>query len=74
MRLDLNKDGRVDLDDLKKAIHELYEFLRDFDYVSKATEIKSTLYNEAIKYMKRDLQGEERTQDQYDEKRDFSQE
>lgn len=72
MRLDLNKDGRVDAEDLKSAIHELYEFLRDFDYVSKATEIKSTLYNEAIKYMKRDLQGDDKSsQDQYDEKREL---
>ena len=51
MRLDFNQDGRVSMDDLRIAVEELYEFLRSYDYISKATEIKSTLYNEAIKYM-----------------------
>ena len=55
MRLDFNDDGHVDLDDIKKGVHELYEFLINYDYYAKATEIKSTLYQEAIKYMKKDL-------------------
>lgn len=58
MRLDFNKDGHVSLDDIKTGATELFEFLKNFDYLSKATEIKSSLYQEAIKYMKRDLNGE----------------
>lgn len=55
MRLDFNHDGKVSLEDIRKGIHDLYEFMRDFDYFNKALDIKSTLYNEAIKLMKMDL-------------------
>ena len=44
MRLDFNKDGHVSIEDIKAGAHELLEFLRNFDYLSKATEIKSSLY------------------------------
>ena len=33
----------------------MFEFLKNFDYLQAATEIKSSLYQEAIKYMKKDL-------------------
>ena len=65
MRLDFNQDGQVSVEDLRKAIQELYEFFRNYDYISRATEIKSTLYSEAIKYMQRDLQNEERQQESH---------
>ena len=55
MRLDFNQDGKVSIEDLKKTVKELYDFMRNYPYYNKATEIKSTLYNEAIKYMQRDL-------------------
>jgi hypothetical protein len=55
MRLDFNKDGHVSVEDLRRGIQELYEFMKNYDYFQKATEIKSTLYEEAIKYMKKDL-------------------
>ena len=55
MRLDFNKDGQVSIDDIKKGAQELFEFLKSFDYLQAATEIKSSLYQEAIKYMKKDL-------------------
>lgn len=55
MRLDFNKDGHVSIDDIRKGAHELFEFLKNFDYLQAATEIKSSLYQEAIKYMKKDL-------------------
>jgi hypothetical protein len=58
MRLDFNKDGHVSIEDIKQGANELFEFLKNFDYLQKATEIKSSLYQEAIKYMKRDLNGE----------------
>ena len=44
MRLDFNKDGHVSIDDIKQGAQELLEFLRNFDYLQKATEIKSSLY------------------------------
>lgn len=44
MRLDFNKDGHVSLEDIKQGAQELLEFLRNFDYLNKATEIKSSLY------------------------------
>ena len=51
MRLDFNRDGHVTLEDIKAGAHELVEFLRKFD----PAEIKSSLYQEAIKYMQSDL-------------------
>lgn len=65
MRLDFNQDGQVSVEDLRKAIQELYDFLRNYEYITRATEIKNTLYNEAIKYMQRDLQNEERQQESH---------
>ena len=53
MRLDFNRDGQVTLEDIKAGAQELLEFLRKFE--SKAHEIKSTLYQEAINYMQSDL-------------------
>lgn len=67
LRLDFNNDGHVTFDDIKKGVHELYEFMVNYDYYSKAHEIKSKLYNEAIKYMKRDLQNEDRENEREDE-------
>jgi hypothetical protein len=58
MRLDFNKDGHVSIDDIKLGASELYEFLKNFDYLQAATDIKSSLYQEAIKYMKKDLTGD----------------
>ena len=55
MRLDFNKDGQVSIEDIKIGAQELFDFLRNFDYLQAATEIKSSLYQEAIKYMKKDL-------------------
>jgi hypothetical protein len=56
LRLDFNKDGHVSVEDLRKNITNLYEFMLSYDYFQKATEVKSRLYEEAIKYMKKDLQ------------------
>ena len=58
MRLDFNKDGHVSIEDIKKGAQELLEFLKNFDYLSAATEIKSSLYQEAIKYMKKEVNSE----------------
>ena len=55
MRLDFNTDGQVSIEDIKTGAQELFEFLKSFDYLQAATDIKSSLYQEAIKYMKKDL-------------------
>jgi hypothetical protein len=56
LRLDFNKDGQVSIEDIKKSAHELLEFLKRFDYLSAVTEIKSSLYEEAIRYMKKEVE------------------
>jgi len=51
MRLDFNNDGSVSVDDLKKSMVQLYDFLRNFDIIEATTTIKSKLYTDAISYM-----------------------
>ena len=60
MRLDFNKDGNVSIEDLRKGVHELYNFMMNYEYLQKAIEIKSHLYNDAIKYMHKELHQNER--------------
>ena len=60
MRLDFNKDGHVSIEDIKQSAQELFEFLKNFDYLQAATSIKSSLYQEAIKYMKSDIGSDHR--------------
>jgi hypothetical protein len=60
MRLDFNKDGHVSIEDIKQSAQELFEFLKNFDYLQAATSVKSSLYQEAIKYMKTDLSSDQR--------------
>lgn len=68
MRLDFNNDGKVSAEDLKRAFLELFEFMRNFEYFNKAIEIKSSLYQEAIKLMKRDLRrDQEKKESGFDE-------
>lgn len=58
LRLDFNNDGKVSIDDLKKGAHELFEFMKNYEYIQKAIEIKSAIYDEAIKFMKKDLKND----------------
>ncbi len=48
MKLDFDKDGLVSVDDLREGMLELYQFMKSFEYVAKAQEIKSTVYQQAI--------------------------
>lgn len=72
LRLDFNNDGHVSTEDLKNDFNQMYKFLKNFEYYEKAVEIKSKLYEEAIKYMKKDLQNEKKSResdlDENDEK------
>jgi hypothetical protein len=56
LRMDFNNDGAVTTEDLKESFKGLYEFIKNYQYYEKAVEIKSQLYQEAIKYMKKDVQ------------------
>lgn len=52
LRLDFNSDGKVSMDDLRKGLTELYEFLKSYDYIEATQKIKSAVYEEAQKYIK----------------------
>lgn len=51
MRLDFNKDGTVSIDDVRQGLKELYEFLKNYDYIEATTRIKSSVYEEARRYL-----------------------
>lgn len=51
LRLDFNKDGMVSIDDVRKSLTELYEFLKSYDYIEATTRIKSEVYAQAKVYM-----------------------
>jgi len=70
MRLDFNHDGKVSIEDIRKGIHELYEFMKNFDFFNTAMEIKSTIYSEAIKMMKRDTKKGDKEKDDKDADQD----
>lgn len=52
LRLDFNQDGSVSIEDLRKGLGQLYEFLKSYDYIEATTRIKSQIYEEAQKYIK----------------------
>jgi hypothetical protein len=56
MRLDFDNDGSVTVDDLKKSMIGLYDFLKNFDIIETTTTIKSKIYTDAIAYMQAELQ------------------
>jgi hypothetical protein len=47
LRLDFNQDGSVSIEDLRKGLGQLYEFLKSYDYIEATTRIKSQIYEEA---------------------------
>lgn len=51
VRLDFNQDGKVDMDDMRKSLTELYAFLKSYDYIEATQKIKSAVYTEAQKYI-----------------------
>ena len=48
MRLDFQKYSQLTAEDVKKAISDLYDFMKNYDYFEKISEIKSKLYDEAL--------------------------
>jgi len=55
MRLDFDNDGSVSVEDLKKSMVGLYDFLKNFDIIETTTTIKSKIYTDAIAYMQAEL-------------------
>lgn len=55
MRLDFDKDGIVSMEDFKKGLFQLYEFLRNFHYIKQTSTIKSQFYEKAVSYMKSEV-------------------
>lgn len=51
LRLDFNQDGSVGMEDLRKSMAKLYEFLKSFNYLEATTRIQSSLYAEAVKLL-----------------------
>lgn len=41
IRLDFDHDGSVSIDDMKKSMFGLYDFLKNFDVIEKSTQVKS---------------------------------
>ena len=65
LRLDFNNDGKVSIEDLKKGAHELFDFMKNFEYIQKAIDIKSAIYEEAIKLMKKDLKNDKEKEESH---------
>jgi len=65
LRLDFNNDGKVSIEDLKKGAFELFEFMKNYEYIQKAIDIKSTIYEEAIKLMKKDLKNDKEKEESH---------
>ena len=59
MRLDFNHDGAVSMDDMRKNLHQFYEFLKNYDYIEATTRIKSNMYDQALKVMQKDQKNQE---------------
>lgn len=55
LRLDFDKDESVTVEDLKKSMFALYEFLKDYSVLNEMSRIKCQLYSQAIEYMKAEL-------------------
>lgn len=53
MKLDFDRDGIVSVEDFKKGLHQLYQFLLDFNYIEQAQAIKSTVYEKAVELLKK---------------------
>lgn len=60
MRLDFDNDGSITIDDLKKSMVSLYEFLKNFDVIEATSTVKSKLYTDAIAYMQNELDEDQR--------------
>ena len=56
--MEITKIKDLSVSNVKKTLTDLISFLKDYQYFDKIMEIKSNLYNEAINYMKKDVEKE----------------
>ena len=67
MRLDFNKDGSVSMEDMRKNLHEFYEFLKNYDYIEATSRIGGNMYEKALKAMNLNKKSESQPADLGDE-------
>mmetsp|Transcript_16590 Transcript_16590/g.28246 ORF Transcript_16590/g.28246 Transcript_16590/m.28246 type:complete len:86 (+) Transcript_16590:597-854(+) len=60
MRLDIDNDGSVSVEDLKLSLVGLYDFLKNLDLLETTTIIKNRLYTDAIAFMQHELEENEK--------------
>ena len=54
LALDFNRDGKLDMDDLRKEALDFHEFVKEFDNIDSDTRINSKMYNDASKSIQSD--------------------
>jgi poly(A) polymerase Pap1 len=67
LRLDFDCNGKVTKEDLKNNFLEFYEFIKSYEYYQKAMEIKAKLYEQAIKYMQKEVDEQKKKESEMDE-------
>lgn len=64
MRLDfVDNSGKISKDELQNSMYGLYDFLKEYDYIEKTTQIKGKLYEDAITYMQKELEEDKKARD-----------
>lgn len=64
MRLDfVDNDGKISKDELQNSMYGLYDFLKNYDLIEKTTQIKGKLYEDAINYMQKELEEDQKARD-----------
>ncbi len=59
MKLDFDNDGKVSFEDLRQGVCELYEFLKNYNYIEKVRDIRSKLYVQAISHMRGNISSDD---------------
>jgi len=67
LRLDFNKDGKVSQEDLKRTAQDFIHFLQEFEYLEEAYKIKNKLYQQAIRYMQKEIDESRKRESRSDE-------
>ena len=52
VRMEITKLKELSVSDVKKTLTDLFEFLRNFQYIDKMMDIKSSVYEKAANAMK----------------------
>ena len=64
MRLDfVDNDGKISKEELQNSMYGLYDFLKNYDLIEKTTQIKGKLYEDAIIYMQKELEEDQKAKE-----------